>query len=157
MKIGIASDHRGYKLKEKIKKYLTKKGIEYIDYGTNSSESVDFPDFAVSVCNGILKKEVENGILICGTGIGMSIAANKIKGIMCAKVSNAKEAKLAKEHNDANVISLSSENFLFNVKDIIDAYVKATHLTDEKYERRIQKIKKLESQKKRTTKKSNKE
>ena len=148
MKIGIASDHRGYKLKEKIKKYLTKKGIEYTDYGTNSSESVDFPDFAEALCKGIIKKEVENGILICGTGIGMSIAANKIKGIMCAKVSNAKEARLAKEHNNANVISLSSDNFLFDVKDIIDAYLKAEKLTDEKYERRIQKIIKLEKQRK---------
>lgn len=156
MKIGLGSDHRGYKTKEKIKKYLTKKGIDFIDYGTNSSESVDFPDFAVSLCEGVLKKEVDNGILICGTGIGMSIAANKIKGIMCAKVSNAKEAKLAKEHNDANVISLSSDNFFFNIKDIIDTYIKSKHLTEEKYDRRIQKIKDLET-KKRSTKKTNKE
>ena len=156
MKIGLASDHRGYKIKEKIKKYLTKKEIEFIDYGTDSIESVDFPDFAEALCKGIIDKEIENGILICGTGIGMSIAANKIKGIMCAKVSNAKEARLAKEHNDANVISISSDNFLFNVKDIIDAYLKAEHLTEEKYERRIQKIKDLETTKKKT-KKTNKE
>lgn len=144
MKIGIASDHRGYHKKEKIKKYLEKKGIEYIDYGTNSTASVDFPDFAYELCKGVLNKEIDNGILLCGTGIGMSIAANKIKGIMCAKVDNSKEARLARVHNDANVISFSSNKMMFEIKDILDEYLNANKSEEEKYKRRIDKIKELE-------------
>ena len=81
MKIGIASDHRGYKVKEKLKKYFDKKNIEYVDYGTNSIEVVDYPLFAKELCKGVLSKDVDMGILICGTGIGMSIVANKFTNI----------------------------------------------------------------------------
>lgn len=158
MKIGIASDHRGYKLKEKIKKYLKKKNIEFIDYGTDSLVSVDYNDYAIKVCESINNGTIECGILICGTGIGMSIMANKVKGIMCAKVDNAREARLAKEHNAANVISFSSDLFLIEAKDIIDAYLKATFLEEEKYVRRIEKIKALDvSSKKKSIKVKNKE
>ena len=113
MRIGIASDHKGYLMKEKVKKYLTRKGYEYIDYGTDSNESVDYNDYSYALCKGILNKEVSKGILICGTGIGMSISANKVKGIMCAKVDNSNEAKLAVEHNNANIISFYSNKFTF--------------------------------------------
>ena len=148
MKIGIASDHKGYKMKEKIKKYLSKKGIEYVDYGTDSTLNVDYVDYAMSLCKGVLDKQVDNGILICGTGIGMSIVANKVKGIMCAKVDDANEAKLAKEHNHANVISFSANHFLFAAKDIVDAYLDANPLDLERYNRRIDKIKNIEKMKK---------
>ena len=144
MKVGIASDHKGYKMKEKIKKYLTKKGIEYIDYGTNSLENVDYVDYAMALCKGILDKDIDNGILICGTGIGMSIVANKVKGIMCAKVDDAEEAKLAKEHNHANVISFSANQFEFAARDIVDAYLNSNFLDLERYNRRIDKIKEIE-------------
>lgn len=147
MKIGIASDHRGYKLKEKIKKYLNKKNIEFIDYGTDSSLSVDYNDYAIRVCEGINNKEIDYGVLICGTGIGMSIMANKVKGIMCAKVDNAKEARLAKEHNNANVISFTSDLLLFEVKDMLDCFLNSSFLDEEKYQRRIEKIKLLENPK----------
>ncbi len=148
MKIGIASDHKGYKMKEKIKKYLIKKGIDYVDYGTDSSLNVDYVDYAMKLCKGILAKEVENGILICGTGIGMSIVANKVKGIMCAKVDDANEARLAKEHNHANVISFSANHFTFAAKDIVDAYLNASPLELERYNRRIDKIKSIEKARK---------
>lgn len=144
MKIGIASDHRGYKLKEKIKKYLNKKNIEFIDYGTDSGVSVDYNDYAMKVCDGINNEEVDCGILICGTGIGMSIMANKVNGIMCAKVDNAREARLAREHNNANVISFSANLLTLEAKDIIDAYLKASFIEEVKYMRRIEKIKNLE-------------
>ncbi len=145
MVFGIASDHRGYKLKEKVKKYLQKKHIEFIDYGTNSQDSVDYNDYALKVCNAIRDGEVTNGILICGTGIGMSIMANKVNGIMCAKVDSAMESRLAKEHNNANVISFSADLLLFEAKDIIDSYIKSEFLNTEKYIRRIEKIKDIEN------------
>lgn len=152
MKLGIASDHRGYKLKEKIKKYLKKKNIEFIDYGTDSGVSVDYNDYALKVCESINNQDVQCGILICGTGIGMSIMANKVNGIMCAKVDNAREARLAREHNNANVISFSADLLMLEVKDIIDAYLKASFLEDVKYIRRVEKIKSLEVPKKKTVK-----
>ena len=104
--------------------------------------------FATSVCKGVISGEVECGILICGTGIGMSIAANKFRGIMCAKVDNSDEARLAKEHNHANVISFSEKKTMWEIKDIVDAYLKATPLEGERYLRRIEEIKDIEKKKK---------
>lgn len=148
MKIGVASDHRGFDLKEKIKAYLIKKGYEVIDYGTDSHLGVDFNDYSIKVCKGILNNEIEKGVLICGTGIGMSIAANKVKGIMCAKVTNSSEARLCVQHNNVNIIALSSKEPIFKVKDILDAYLTAKYLNEEKYNRRIDKIKDLEKKRK---------
>lgn len=147
MRVGLASDHRGYKLKEKIKKYLKKKNIDFIDYGTDSGLSVDYNDYALKVCDGINEEEVNCGILICGTGIGMSIMANKVKGIMCAKVDNAREARLSREHNNANVISFSADLLLLEAKDIIDVFLKSNFIEEEKYIRRVDKIKSLEKTK----------
>jgi len=153
MKIGIASDHRGFKLKEKLKKYFVKKNIEFIDYGTDSGVSVDYNDYALKVCEAVNSSEVDYGILICGTGIGMSIMANKVKGIMCAKVDNSKEARLAREHNNANVISFSADLLVLEAKDIIDSYLKASFISEEKYIRRVDKIKDLEKVESKTVKK----
>lgn len=147
MKIGIASDHRGYKLKEKIKKYFNKRNIEFVDFGPDSGVVVDYTDYAIKVCDGIIEEQVDAGILICGTGIGMSIAANKVKGIMCAKVDNSKEARLAKEHNNANIISFSADLMFLEVKDIIDVYMKSKFLNQERYINRIEKIKEIEKRK----------
>ena len=159
MQIRIPSDHRGFKLKEKVKKYLDKKKIEYVDYGTDSGVSVDYNDYALKVCEGINSNEIDLGILICGTGIGMSIMANKVKGIMCAKVDNSREARLAREHNNANIISFSSDLLLLEAKDVIDSFVKSNFLEEEKYIRRIKKIQDLElvSVKKTSSKKKVKE
>ena len=104
--IVIGSDHGGYKLKEEIKKYLDEKGIEYKDCGCYSEERTDYPIFGEQVAKAIQNKEAEKGILICGTGFGMSIIANKFKGIRCASCWNEEVAKLLKSHNDANVIAL---------------------------------------------------
>ncbi|MBN2851415.1 MAG: ribose 5-phosphate isomerase B [Clostridia bacterium] len=104
--IAIGSDHGGYELKEHLKKYLDEQRLEYHDYGTYSCDSVDFPDYAELVCRSVIENKTDRGILICGTGIGMSIAANKIAGIRCALCSDIMSARLSKEHNNANVIAL---------------------------------------------------
>ena len=84
MKIGLGSDHKGYKIKEKLKKYLNENGYDVLDYGTDNENSTDYPVYAFKVCENVRDKNIDFGILICGTGIGMSIAANKVKGIRCA-------------------------------------------------------------------------
>lgn len=144
MKVGIACDHRGFKLKEKLKTYLTKQGYEILDLGTNSNEMVDYSDYGIKLGEAVRDKKCELGIVICGTGIGISIACNKVKGIRCAKVANKKEAKETRIHNNANVVALSSRMFLFEAKDIIDAFLKTPYKEEERFERRIKKISKYE-------------
>ena len=102
----IGSDHGGYELKEHIKKHLDSIGVEYKDYGTFSEDNVDYPDCARPVCEAIQSGEAERGILVCGTGIGISMAANKFKGIRAALISDVFSATMAKEHNNANVVCL---------------------------------------------------
>ena len=140
MKIGIASDHHGYKQKKKLINYLEKKGHNIINYGTDNSNSVDYPDYAFMIGHKINAKEIDLGILICGTGIGMSIAANKVKNVRCAKVDNVKEAKMARLHNNANVLALSSHMGIMKMKDIIDKFVKTPFSNVERHQIRIDKI-----------------
>ncbi len=104
--IAIGSDHGGFELKKYVIEYLEKKGIEVKDFGTYNEDSVDYPDCAKPVCQSVLSGECERGILICGTGIGISIAANKFKGIRAALCSDAFSAKMSKVHNNANIICL---------------------------------------------------
>lgn len=106
MKVAIGSDHGGFRLKEEIKKLLDEMGIEYEDVGCTCSDSVDYPDYAIPVAEKVSKKEVDRGILICGTGIGMSIAANKVKGVRCALVHDLFSAKATRQHNDSNVLAM---------------------------------------------------
>lgn len=106
MKIVLGADHGGFELKEKIKNYLVNKGIEVIDKGTYKAESVDYPIYGKLVANAVLAGEGEFGIVVCGTGIGISITANKIKGIRCALCHNTTTARLTREHNDANILAL---------------------------------------------------
>lgn len=106
MKIAIGCDHGGYLLKESIKKHLTEKEIEVVDFGTNNTESVHFPGFAEKVGNAVASGICNLGILCCGTGIGMSIAANKIRGIRAAVVSDTFSAQATREHNDSNILCL---------------------------------------------------
>src|SRR6266568_6752164 len=106
MKIAIGSDHAGFELKEKIKQHLLSQGFDVDDRGTHSSQSVDYPDYARAVGEQVAGKKADTGILVCGTGIGMSIAANKVPGIRAAHVSTEIEAQLSREHNDANVIAV---------------------------------------------------
>lgn len=144
MKIAIGSDHRGFKLKGKLIKYLDKKGYEVLDLGTDTPESCDYPDFGIKVGEAVRDKEADLGIVICGTGIGISIACNKVKGIRCAKVNTLREAKLTKIHNNANVIALNERMFLFEAKDIVDAFLTTEYKPEEKFERRIEKMYKYE-------------
>lgn len=108
MKIGIGSDHAGFDLKEFLKQHLRKNGFDVIDYGTDIKKSVDYPDFAEKTARGIQQKEAALGILICGTGIGMSIAANKHKGVRAARCCTIYDAILAKQHNNANILTLGA-------------------------------------------------
>ena len=104
--IAIGSDHGGFALKEELKKHLTERGIEFTDFGTFSEESCDYPVYAEKVCRAVVAGEAEKGILCCGTGIGMSMAANKIKGIRCACCGDCFSAEMTRRHNDANVIAM---------------------------------------------------
>ena len=142
MKIGIANDHHGVEVKNKIIKFLHEKGIECVNFGTDTNDSVDYVQYAVKLCTAVNDKKVDLGILICGTGIGMSIAANKIKGIRCGKVTTPREAALTKEHNMANVISLSE--YTENVEEIVDSFINTKNSTEERHIRRIEEISELE-------------
>lgn len=145
MKIGIANDHRGVDAKEIISKYLIEKGYGVVNYGTNTKEAVDFPDYAYKLGKGVLNKEVDLGIAICGTGIGMSIALNKMKGIYCAKVSKESEAVLSKAHNNANVIAISEETDKELMLSIIDKFVSTPFSNIDRYINRNNKIKDIEN------------
>lgn len=138
MNIAIASDHRGYELKCKIINYLKEQGYNVNDYGTDNNESTDYPIYAFKVGESIRDNINDLGILICGTGIGMSIACNKVKNVRCGKVNTVDEAILTKEHNHANVIALS-EN-VENVFEIIDAFLNAEFSNEEKHIRRVEMI-----------------
>ena len=143
MKIGIANDHHGVELKNKIIKHLHEKNIECVNFGTNDNKSVDYVEYAVKLCTAVNEKQVDLGILICGTGIGMSIAANKVKGIRCGKVTTPREAELTKEHNMANVIALSE--YTTNAEEIVDAFINTKNSTEERHIRRIEEITQLEN------------
>ena len=145
MKIALASDHRGYDLKEYLINEL-KKNYEILDLGTNSTESVDFPVYGIALGEAIKNKEADLGIAICGTGIGISIAVNKVQGVMCAKISNETEAKLAKEHNNANVIALSGDLPQEEALNMINTFLNAEPNTEEKYQRRIKEILKYDNE-----------
>ncbi len=140
MKIGIASDHRGVYLKNVLVEYLEHNGYKVVNYGTDTMESVDFPKYAFKLGEGIKSKKVDLGIAICGTGIGMSIALNKVKGIYCAKVSNISEAVLCKSHNNANVISFSADIDEEQAKSIVDKFIATPFSNIDKYIKRNQMI-----------------
>lgn len=146
MKIGITNDHRGVITKEFLMSYLTGMGHEVINYGTDTNDAVDFPDYAYRLGKGILSNEVDLGIAICGTGIGMSIALNKMKGIFCAKVSNVSEAILSKAHNNANAIAISEELPEEIAIEIVDKFINTPFSNIDRYVNRNEKIKKIENE-----------
>ena len=144
MMIAIGSDHGGYKLKEEIKKYLEEKEIKYIDCGCFSEERVDYPDVAKAVAKKIQNNECNEGILICRSGIGMSIVANKFKGIRCAKCDNEEEAKFSKMHNNSNILALGAD--YINTSEticIVRAWI-ATEFQGGRHEERIKIIEEIE-------------
>lgn len=140
MKIGIGNDHHGVLVKQELTKYLTDKGYTVINYGTDSSENIDYCDFAFKVGEEVVNKNIDLGILLCNTGIGMSIACNKVKGVRCAKVSTAYEAQMTRRDNDANVIALSAKEDINLLKEIVDTFLNTPYANIERYNRRKEKI-----------------
>jgi ribose 5-phosphate isomerase B len=145
MKIAIASDHGGYQLKEAVKEHLLNSNVEVVDFGCHSRESVDFPDYAKNVGESIVNGENQLGILCCGTGIGMSIAANKITGIRAAVVGDVFSAKATREHNDSNILCLGERVTGEGLAClIVDTWLSAEFLGG-RHANRINGIKELES------------
>jgi len=145
MNIGITNDHRGVKVKHYLTEYLETLGYNVIDYGTDSEEPADFPDYAKKLGLGIKNNEVNLGIAICGTGIGMSIALNKMNGIYCAKVSTTSEAALCRAHNNANAIAISEEMERELMKEVIKTYIETPFSNIDRYKNRNDKIKEIEN------------
>lgn len=143
MRIGLTNDHRGYRAKNILKDSLYMH--EVIDYGTDTESSVDFPVYAKKLGNALLNNEIDLGIAICGTGIGMSITLNKMKGIYCAKVSSVSEATLSKAHNNVNTIALSEDLSDKMMLDIVDAFINTPFSNVNKYIRRNDMIKEIEN------------
>ena len=144
MKIAIASDHGGYELKEELKKRLEERKIAYRDYGTDSTASVDYPDYAEKAAEGVLSGECTFGIVICGTGIGISIAANKIPGIRCAHCHDGYSAKMARAHNDANMLAFGARVIGAGLMcEIVDAFLGGA-FEGGRHSRRVEKIKEIE-------------
>ena len=141
MKISIATDHNGVEQKHEIIKHLESKNLEIIDLSTDNNPTDDYPDFAFRVAKSVKNNESDYGILLCGTGIGMSIAANKVKGIRCAHVSNIDEAYHTRVDNDANMIALSYKN---NLKDNLEMIIKFLETPFSQAERHIRRIRKIE-------------
>ena len=138
--LAIASDHAGYRLKNYIVNNL-KKEINLKDFGSDSDESCDFPDFAKEACDFVINNESSRGLLICGSGVGMSIAANKILGIRASNVVDKETAIESVEHNDVNVLCLGANNIdEENVIDIVESFLEAKLIQEERYLRRISKL-----------------
>ena len=146
MKIAIATDHNGVEQKYEIIKELKSSNLEVIDLSTDNNPTDDYPDFAFKVAESVKNNECNFGILLCGTGIGMSIAANKVKGIRCAHVSNVDEAYHTRVDNDANMIALSYKNNLKDNINMINKFISTDFSNEERHIRRINKIKKYEEQ-----------
>jgi len=144
MIIAIASDHAGFELKEKIKKFLEELGHEYKDFGTDSEESVDYPDYALKVAESVAKKECDRGILICGAGIGMCMSANKVPGIRAASCYDTEMARLSREHNDANILTMGARLIDENTaKEIVQVWL-TTEFAGGRHLRRVNKMKDIE-------------
>lgn len=146
MKLAIASDHGGYSLKKAVTKYLSSKKIDYVDLGVNSEGSVDYPDFASEVARRVSEGEVEAGILICGTGIGMAITANKFKGVRAAVITDEYTARMSKEHNNANVIALGGR--ILNeeqAKELVHVWLTSS-FQGGRHDRRLKKIAEIETE-----------
>jgi ribose 5-phosphate isomerase B len=138
--IAIGADHGGFKLKEQLKGFLTELGIQVRDFGTNSTDAVDYPDFAHAVAKAVGSKQADAGILIDGAGIGSAIAANKVPGVRAAACYSVALAKNSREHNGANVLTLGSgQNGFDDAKAIIEAFV-TTEITEDRHEHRVGKI-----------------
>ncbi|MBP1992580.1 ribose 5-phosphate isomerase B [Paenibacillus eucommiae] len=145
MKIAIGADHAGYRLKDVIIPYIEALGHEVTDLGCNCEDSVDYPDYALSVCEKVLSGEADKGILICGTGIGMTIAANKVPGIRCALVHDLFSAKATREHNDSNVLAMGERVIGPGVaQEIVKIWIETEFSQGVRHQNRVNKVKDLE-------------
>jgi ribose 5-phosphate isomerase B len=146
MKIAVGADHAGFELKNQIKEALVKQGIIVHDEGTNSGESVDYPDYARLVAHDVAEKRAELGILVCGSGIGMAISANKVPGIRAANVSSEHEAQMSREHNNANVLTLGAR--ILDREQALAIVQKwlSTPFAGGRHERRVEKIAAIEKE-----------
>jgi ribose 5-phosphate isomerase B len=142
--IALGADHAGFELKEALKAWLIDEGYQVVDYGTHSTESVDYPDYAEQVAMAIADQKVERGVLVCGTGIGMAMAANKIAGVRAALCSDLYTARMSRAHNDANVLALGGRLMSREMaRDILRMWLE-TAFGGERHRRRLDKIDRLE-------------
>jgi ribose 5-phosphate isomerase B len=141
MKIALGSDHAGYKLKEIIKGYLKRKKIEFKDYGTDSEESVDYPDYVFPVAEAVAAGEFERGIVFCGSGVGATIVANKVNGIRAVNAYDTYTAKQSRQHGDCNILCLAGRKLTrAKAAKIVDVWLKTEFSGVERHARRIRKI-----------------
>ena len=140
LRIAVGSDHAGFHLKESVRDYLKKKGFEVEDLGTNSTESVDYPDYAVKVARRVAAKQADFGVLMCGTGLGVAITANKIHGVLAAPCNDTLSAQLARSHNNANILTMGGRlTDAATAEKIVDSWL-ATSFLGGRHARRVDKI-----------------
>lgn len=144
MKVAVASDHRGFAAKQQIKSILTQLGHEYTDFGTNDNNPIDYPDLAYLAATSVAQKQADRGILICATGLGMSIAANKIKGIRAVLCHDELSAQISRDHNDANVLCISGDQINeVLLRKMVEVWLN-TEFSGGRHERRVRKIAAIE-------------
>lgn len=136
MKIGIANDHHGIEINKELTKYLTSLGYDVYNYGPDTTESVDYPIYAFKLAEAVAHKELDYGIVVCNTGIGVSIACNKVKGVRCAKVNDEWEAKMTRLDNDANVLAMGSKLSFEQMKKIMNVFFTTECSMEERHARR---------------------
>jgi ribose 5-phosphate isomerase B len=147
MKIALGADHAGYHLKDRIKEHLQQQGVDVMDEGTNSGESVDYPDFARLVAHDVTGRRADLGVLVCGSGIGMAMAANKIPGVRAANVRSEYEAQMSREHNNANILTLGARILKEDeALTILDKWL-ATPFAGGRHQKRLEKITAIEKEK----------
>jgi len=145
MRIAIGADHAGFELKEELKQRIADSGHSVLDLGTDSTESVDYPDYSAAVGRAIIAGRADRGIVVCGSGAGAAIAANKLDGIRCAQAADTYTAHQAVEHDDINVLALAARvTGVALAEEIVDAYLGAKFITDERFVRRLNKVLELE-------------
>ncbi len=145
MRIAIGADHAGYALKETLVAYMRERGLEVLDFGTHSSDSVDYPDYARAVAEAVARGDADFGVLICGTGVGMSIAANKVPGIRAAAVSDVYSARMSRAHNDANILCMGGRVVGPGLAiEILETWLR-TPFEGGRHARRLEKIRQLET------------
>lgn len=147
MKVAIANDHAAVSMKNEIRRMLETQGVEVINFGTDTDASVDYPDYAVMAARAVADKEADYGIVICGTGIGISIAANKVPGIRCGLCKDVTDAKLTREHNDANMLALGARTTgMETAKDIVNTFLATPFSNGVNHVRRIAELAALDRQ-----------